>query len=42
MRHEGLLNKNPRMGMQLNNLARLDASTREAIGALAAGHRQAQ
>ena len=31
MRHEALLQKNPRMGMQLKNLARLDTAAREAI-----------
>ena len=31
MRHEILLKKNPRMAMQLKNLARLDASARDAI-----------
>ena len=41
-RHEVLLKKNPRMAMQLKNLARLDAPAREAITAQAAAHRQAQ
>jgi deoxyribodipyrimidine photolyase-related protein len=31
MRHEALLQKNPRMGMQLKNLGRLDTAVREAI-----------
>ena len=39
MQHEVLLKKNPRMAMQLKNLARLDAPTREAIGTQAAAHR---
>jgi deoxyribodipyrimidine photolyase-related protein len=42
MRHEPLLNKNPRMAMQLKNLARLDTDAREAIRTQAAAHRQAQ
>ena len=42
MRHEVLLKKNPRMAMQLKNLARLDAPAREAISAQASVHRQAQ
>jgi deoxyribodipyrimidine photolyase-related protein len=42
MRHEKLLTKNPRMAMQLKNLARLDASAREAIQAQATAHRHAQ
>ncbi|MBC7620035.1 MAG: cryptochrome/photolyase family protein [Candidatus Saccharibacteria bacterium] len=41
-RHEVMLKKNPRMAMQLKNLARLDAPAREAISAQAAAHRQAQ
>ena len=41
-RHEALLKKNPRMAMQLKNLARLDTAAREAIGLQAAAHRQAQ
>ncbi len=41
MRHEVLLKKNPRMGMQLKNLARLDDAAREAISAQAAAHRAA-
>ena len=41
-RHEILLKKNPRMAMQLKNLARLDASARDAIAAQANAHRQAQ
>jgi deoxyribodipyrimidine photolyase-related protein len=42
MRHEAMLKKNPRMAMQLKNLGRLDAPTRNAITAQAAAHRQAQ
>ena len=42
MRHETLLKKNPRMGMQLKNLARLDTTARDAISAQAVAHRQAQ
>jgi deoxyribodipyrimidine photolyase-related protein len=42
MHHEPLLKKNPRMAMQLKNLARLEPPTREAISAQAAVHRQAQ
>jgi deoxyribodipyrimidine photolyase-related protein len=42
MRHEVLLKKNPRMAMQLKNLARLDAPTREGISAQAAAHRLAK
>jgi deoxyribodipyrimidine photolyase-related protein len=42
MRHENLLKKNPRMAMQLKNLARLDASAREAITTQATAHRIAQ
>jgi deoxyribodipyrimidine photolyase-related protein len=42
MRHEVLLKKNPRMAMQLKNLARLDAHTREGISAQASAHRQEQ
>lgn len=41
-RHETLLKKNPRMAMQLKNLARLDATAREAIAAQATAHRAAQ
>ena len=41
-RHEVMLKKNPRMAMQLKNLARLDAPAREAISAQAVAHRQAQ
>ncbi len=36
IRHEVLLKKNPRMAMQLKNLARLDASARDAISEQAA------
>ena len=42
MRHEVLLKKNPRMAMQLKNLARLDPQAREAISSQAKAHRQAQ
>ena len=42
MRHETLLKKNPRMAMQLKNLARLDEAARGAINAQAAAHRLAQ
>ena len=41
-RHEVMLKKNPRMAMQLKNLARLDATAREAIAAQATAHRHAQ
>ncbi len=41
-RHEVMLKKNPRMAMQLKNLARLDATAREAISAQATAHRLAQ
>ncbi len=41
MRHEPLLKKNPRMGMQLKNLARLDDPAREAIAAQSRAHRDA-
>jgi deoxyribodipyrimidine photolyase-related protein len=39
-RHESVLKKNPRMAMQLKNLARQDADTRSAIAQQAATHRQ--
>lgn len=42
MRHEDLLKKNPRMAMQLKNLARLSGSEQKAIKAQAAVHRNAQ
>jgi len=42
MRHESLLKKNPRMAMQLKNLARLDAQARDAITVQADAHRHAQ
>jgi deoxyribodipyrimidine photolyase-related protein len=42
MRHETLLKKNPRMAMQLKNLARLDDAARQAIAAQATAHRHAQ
>jgi deoxyribodipyrimidine photolyase-related protein len=38
-RHEPELRRNPRMAMQMKNLARLDAAAREAIGAQAAALR---
>lgn len=41
-RHEDLLQQNPRMAMQLKNLARLDANARARIAAQASAHRQAQ
>jgi deoxyribodipyrimidine photolyase-related protein len=40
--HEALLKKNPRMAMQLKNLARLDPSARDAISGQATAHRRAQ
>ncbi len=39
MRHEALLKTNPRMAMQLKNLARLDGDARAAIQAQAEQHR---
>ena len=42
LRHETLLKKNPRMAMQLKNLARLDEPTRDTITKQASAHRQAQ
>lgn len=39
MRHETLLKKNPRMGMQLKNLARLDGPARDAIQSQASAHK---
>ena len=42
MRHESLLKKNPRMAMQLKNLARLDGPAREAIQKQAQVHIHAQ
>lgn len=42
LRHEPLLKKNPRMAMQLKNLARLEAATRDAITTQATAHRHAQ
>jgi deoxyribodipyrimidine photolyase-related protein len=39
MRHEVLLKKNPRMAMQLKNLARLDGPAREAIQTQANTHK---
>jgi deoxyribodipyrimidine photolyase-related protein len=41
-RHEALLKKNPRMAMQLKNLARLDGPAREAIATQATAHRLSQ
>lgn len=41
MRHEVLLKKNPRMAMQLKNLARLDGPARDAIQIQANAHRHA-
>ena len=41
MRHEVLLKKNPRMAMQLKNLARLDDAARDAITHQAMAHRDA-
>ena len=38
MRHETLLKKNPRMALQLKNLARLDGPAREAIQTQAQAH----
>jgi deoxyribodipyrimidine photolyase-related protein len=42
MRHEILLKKNPRMAMQLKNLARLEPAARKAITTQALAHRHAQ
>ncbi len=39
IRHETMLKKNPRMGMQLKNLTRLDAASRDAIASQATQHR---
>jgi deoxyribodipyrimidine photolyase-related protein len=39
IRHETLLKKNPRMAMQLKNLARLDREARDAIISQAQTHR---
>jgi deoxyribodipyrimidine photolyase-related protein len=39
MRHEALLKANPRMAMQLKNLARLDGAARARIQAQAEQHR---
>jgi deoxyribodipyrimidine photolyase-related protein len=39
LRHEALLKKNPRMAMQLKNLARLDQPARDAIIIQATAHR---
>ncbi len=41
IRHEPKLKKNPRMGMQLKNLARLDTAARDAITTQAGQHRAA-
>jgi deoxyribodipyrimidine photolyase-related protein len=40
MRHEALLAKNPRMALQVKNLARLDADQRQAVAARAAAIRR--
>lgn len=42
IRHEVLLKKNPRMAMQLKNVARLDGPARAAIETQATAHRNAQ
>ena len=42
IRHEVILQKNPRMAMQLKNLTRLDAPARDAITTQANAHRHAQ
>jgi deoxyribodipyrimidine photolyase-related protein len=42
MRHEERLRSNPRMAMQLKNLARLSPETRSAIAETAQGHRAEQ
>lgn len=42
IRHETLLQRNPRMAMQLKNLARLDADARSTIRQQATAHRSAQ
>ena len=42
IRHEVMLQKNPRMAMQLKNLHRLDEPARRAIAVQAAHHRHAQ
>lgn len=42
IRHESMLKKNPRMAMQLKNLARLDVPMRDAITTQATAHRHAQ
>lgn len=42
IRHEALLKPNPRMAMQLKNLARLDAPARDAIQQQATQHRLGQ
>jgi deoxyribodipyrimidine photolyase-related protein len=41
IRHETMLKKNPRMAMQLKNLARLDGPARDAIQTQAIAHRHA-
>jgi deoxyribodipyrimidine photolyase-related protein len=41
LRHAPMLSANPRMGMQVKNLARLSAEQRSAIMAQASAHRQA-
>lgn len=42
IRHEAPMKKNPRMAMQLKNLARLEGDARAAITAQASAHRAAQ
>jgi deoxyribodipyrimidine photolyase-related protein len=42
MRHEPMLQQNPRMSMQLKNLGRLDTAARESIAIHAKAHRFAQ
>lgn len=40
MRHEATLSRNPRMSLQVKNLARLDAAERQAVAELAGRHRR--
>jgi deoxyribodipyrimidine photolyase-related protein len=42
IRHEARFEKHPRMALQIRNVARLDAATREAITRQAEAHRRAQ
>jgi deoxyribodipyrimidine photolyase-related protein len=42
IRHEAMLKKNPRMAMQLKNLARLDNAARDEITCQASAHRLIQ